>query len=198
MSSHHFVKEGQEPAVIVLGDIPDWDILNGALEWSPKVIANNTGFHLLLAEGIKVDVCLQDKADPYLPPTPYPVDAVVLDNGIEEHIRQWLQAEQQPAYLFGWSEEEIFRFISELPSSSSKLLTAISPTHKWVSVFDHDFSKWFPEGTVLKCIGIEEDWMVSGPVDVQWPNIQIKQAGMLNCSSKSFGLLGEPIASFPR
>jgi hypothetical protein len=198
MSSHHFVKEGQEPAVIVLGEISDWDILSGALEWSPKVITNNIGFHLLLAEGIKVDVCWQNQADASLLPTPYPVEMEVYGNGVEEQIEKWLEVGQQPAYLFGWEEDQIISFMAKLPMTSAKLLTAISPRHKWVSIFGQDFSKWFPEGIELSCIGTEVDWSISGPVVVEWPNIRLTNAGMLNCSSKSFGLLGEPIESFPQ
>jgi hypothetical protein len=198
MSSHHFVKEGQEPAVIVLGNISEWDILSGALEWSPKVIANRTGYHLLLAEGIKVDVCWQDQADAPLLPAPYPVDMEVLENDVDEQIEQWLEVEQQPAYLFGLDELQIITLMNKLPAASSKLLTAISATHKWVSVFGQDFSKWFPEGTELRCHGSETDWTIDGPVAVSWPYIRLTQAGMFSCSSKSFGLLGEPIESFLR
>lgn len=196
MSSHHFVKEGQEPSVIVLGDISDWEILGGTLEWSPKVIANNEGYHALSGAGVKVDVCWQDQVGASIAPPPYPLEVLHLDQGIEEHFIQWMREEQQPAYLFGWKEEQIIPFLEKLDPATSKLLTAISPSHKWVSVSGHSFSKWFPEGIQLRCYGRQADWEIAGSFALNWPNIRIIKAGTLSCSSKSFGLLGEPIESF--
>jgi hypothetical protein len=198
MSSHHFVKEGQEPAVLVLGNISDWEILGDALEWSPQVIANSTGYHLLLEAGVKVDVCWLDQSGTSFISAPYPIELEIIEKGIEKQIIEWLHVEQQPAYIFGCDEVQIFSLMTKLPGSSSKLLTAISPTHKWVSVFRHQYSKWFPEDTELRCHGSETDWTIDGPIAISWPKIRLTQAGMFNCSSKSFGLLGEPIESFLR
>ncbi|MVN90702.1 thiamine pyrophosphokinase [Mucilaginibacter aquatilis] len=56
MSSHHIVREKQEPALLVLGlnNFND-DELGQLLEWSPTVIADADIAEQLIAYGIKVD-----------------------------------------------------------------------------------------------------------------------------------------------
>ncbi|WP_295767309.1 thiamine pyrophosphokinase [uncultured Mucilaginibacter sp.] len=56
MSSHHIVREKQEPALLVLGlnNFND-DELGQLLEWSPTVIADAYTAEQLIAYGIKVD-----------------------------------------------------------------------------------------------------------------------------------------------
>jgi thiamine pyrophosphokinase len=56
MSSHHVVREKQEPALLVLGldHFPD-ELLGQLLEWSPTVIATADTAEILISRGIKVD-----------------------------------------------------------------------------------------------------------------------------------------------
>ncbi len=56
MSSHHIVREKQEPALLVLG-INDFDdeLLGQLLEWSPTVITTRTTAEKLNSYGIKID-----------------------------------------------------------------------------------------------------------------------------------------------
>lgn len=57
MSSHHIVRENQEPALIVqYFNAIDAESLGQILEWSPTVITDNDNADFLYAEGIKVDV----------------------------------------------------------------------------------------------------------------------------------------------
>lgn len=56
MSSHHIVREKQEPALLILGmDSFDLELLGQLLEWSPTVIATAHVAEQLNAMGIKVD-----------------------------------------------------------------------------------------------------------------------------------------------
>jgi thiamine pyrophosphokinase len=56
MSSHHIVREKQEPALLVLGlnNFPS-ELLGQLLEWSPTVIATRETAPLLHDNGIKID-----------------------------------------------------------------------------------------------------------------------------------------------
>jgi thiamine pyrophosphokinase len=56
MSSHHIVREKQEPALLVLGldNFPD-ELLGQLLEWSPTVIATAETADQLDSRGIKID-----------------------------------------------------------------------------------------------------------------------------------------------
>ena len=59
MSSHHFVKENQEPALLILNTeaIP-FEKLQEILEWSPTVIITEGCIEKVLGWGIKIDVVL--------------------------------------------------------------------------------------------------------------------------------------------
>jgi thiamine pyrophosphokinase len=56
LSSHHIVREKQEPALLILGmDNFDPELLGQLLEWSPTVIATSQTAEQLNMMGIKVD-----------------------------------------------------------------------------------------------------------------------------------------------
>lgn len=61
MSSHHIVREKQEPALLVLSmDTFDEEMLGQLLEWSPTVICTTDTAEKLDASGIKVDWIIGD------------------------------------------------------------------------------------------------------------------------------------------
>jgi len=57
MSSHHIVKEKQEPALYIddLGNFNE-ELLGQLLEWSPTLLVNGESYEKILSLGIKVDV----------------------------------------------------------------------------------------------------------------------------------------------
>ncbi len=61
MSSHHIVREKQEPALILAnGQLCDSKILNQLLEWSPFIIVLDSAFEKVVSLGIHFDVLLGD------------------------------------------------------------------------------------------------------------------------------------------
>jgi thiamine pyrophosphokinase len=61
MSSHHIIRDEQEPALIIAnGEACDADILGELLEWSPFVVVLDGAIQRVLDLGIKVDVLLGD------------------------------------------------------------------------------------------------------------------------------------------
>lgn len=59
MSSHHFVKEGQEPALVILDWNEDLAIIAAQLmEWQPKLVVSKEALDLLLMDGFKPDAVL--------------------------------------------------------------------------------------------------------------------------------------------
>src|SRR5690606_4061791 len=56
MSSHHIVRENQEPALLITSfKVLDQELIGQLLEWSPTVFTDEDTVDFLLAEGIKVD-----------------------------------------------------------------------------------------------------------------------------------------------
>ena len=61
MSSHHIVRDDQEPALIIANGLAcNTELLGQLLEWSPLVIVLDAAIERVLDLGIKVDVLLGD------------------------------------------------------------------------------------------------------------------------------------------
>lgn len=59
MSSHHVVREKQEPALLIAnGEGCSFELLGQLLEWSPFIVVLDHAIHRVLDLGIKVDVLL--------------------------------------------------------------------------------------------------------------------------------------------
>ena len=62
MSSHHYVKEGQEPALLIL-DAPTFNAAGPLLEWAPLVVVAQPAVDDVLLWNIKMDVVLAKEID---------------------------------------------------------------------------------------------------------------------------------------
>ena len=61
MSSHHIVRDDQEPALIIAnGASCSEELLGQLLEWSPYVIVLDSAIERVIHLGIKIDVILGD------------------------------------------------------------------------------------------------------------------------------------------
>ncbi len=61
MSSHHIVREAQEPALIIAnGEDCSQDLMNQLLEWSPTVMVLDGALERVLQLDIKIDIVLGD------------------------------------------------------------------------------------------------------------------------------------------
>jgi thiamine pyrophosphokinase len=61
MSSHHFVRDKQEPALIIAnGEECSNEILNQLLEWNPFVLVLDGALDRVLMKGVKVDAVIGD------------------------------------------------------------------------------------------------------------------------------------------
>lgn len=62
MSSHHVIRENQEPALLIQDfKALDLESLGQLLEWSPTLVTDFQNLDCLLAEGIKVDVLFSNE-----------------------------------------------------------------------------------------------------------------------------------------
>lgn len=65
MSSHHIVRENQEPALLIQNvHCIESELLGQLLEWSPTIVANEDSFEILNAQGFKVDYVLSKNQHP--------------------------------------------------------------------------------------------------------------------------------------
>ncbi len=87
MSSHHIVRDQQEPALIIAnGESCSLELIGQLLEWSPTVVALDGAANRLREQGIKMDILIGD------------LDSV---DGLEE-----LEQEQQPIEVIRVKSQE--------------------------------------------------------------------------------------------
>ncbi|HRJ31532.1 MAG TPA: hypothetical protein PLV21_12175 [Cyclobacteriaceae bacterium] len=87
MSSHHFVKEDQEPALVIAqAEAIPFAVVQELLEWSPTVIVLEHALPAVLLWGIKMDV------------------VICQQKNIDQHIQ--LLNDQAPVKILSHSEEE--------------------------------------------------------------------------------------------
>ncbi len=110
MSSHHVVREKQEPALIIAnGEACSFELLGQLLEWSPTVIVLDGALARVAELGIKVDVILGDfdsRTPDDLLSSQYPVKVVHTPDqeytDLEKAIHYLIQ-EEYPAANIVWA-----------------------------------------------------------------------------------------------
>jgi thiamine pyrophosphokinase len=193
MSSHHFVREGQEPDIIVAGCDIDTEILGTLLEWSPRVIAIDDAAEKLLLEQIKVDVhWISDLR--FGLAFPYPVETKFQEDiKVVEQIKEFLSAHGKPVYLFGWPEEDVYALFKALGKETATFITVIGHDKKWLFPGGAGYSKWWPKGSRLFLTGEREEWHISPEVDMIWPEIKVPENGIFSLQTNDFEIIGEAL-----
>jgi len=152
MSSHHFVKEGQEPALIILEPIryPISDLL----EWAPAVIISSTVIDLALLWGIKIDVVIADaNAEHSIQEKlshQYPLEIISKHEHESElsAVARYLKEHQIVAVNICMNEPpENFEVFEALTNQVD--LSVFDHTTKWSMIPAGDFQKWMKKDSVL-------------------------------------------------
>lgn len=152
MSSHHFVKEQQEPAVFVLNtEEISFEIVSPLLEWVPTVLIWQDCVETVLSWGIKVDVILAtttfQKANLHLLEEQYPVRfLIVTDEGfLEEGLQYLLASQHKGVHLVGFDYAQI----TALTEKANLLdLTVVDGEWKYYPVKEGKFKKWFASSEI--------------------------------------------------
>jgi len=167
MSSHHFVREGQEPALIV-ADGADClpELLGQLLEWAPFVLALDGALARLHAMGIKADAVLGDGesgvfADEDLLAAQAPIqrihapsqDLTDLDKGIE-----WLLAKGHKAinivWATGWRADHTITNLTNLVRWRHQATLRLLDDHSIVYPLPNDFTKDYAAGTTISLVPV--------------------------------------------
>lgn len=147
MSSHHFVKEQQEPAVLILETNGiSFDAVSPLLEWVPTVLVWQDCVEVVLSWGIKVDVVLAkqefQKANYQLLEEQYPVRFLTVSGAqpLEEALHYLLASQHKGVHLVGFDHAKL----EDLASKVDLLdLTVLDEDWKYYPVKEGKFKKWF-------------------------------------------------------
>jgi hypothetical protein len=150
MSSHHIVREKQEPALYIhqLGNF-DEEYLGQLLEWSPSLIVNSSEFEKVISLGLKVDIVVNpEEAIDFQENT----KIITTENSDMKSVLEYLISEGYPAVNLIDSAGEIQIFKDYISQINIVLFTG---THKTYAI-KSGFKVWKPSGTVFRISAQEE------------------------------------------
>lgn len=154
MSSHHFVKEKQEPALFIHSEQSlNLELLGQLLEWSPFVIADEHVLYYINHEPIKIDLIIQqnlsdEEIDEW---TANQADLSILKLSSTENklmaVLQYLEKENHKALsLLACSDEQIKK-LQDIPTN----IDIIQYADEYKGFFMmHDFKKWKVKDSVFE------------------------------------------------
>jgi thiamine pyrophosphokinase len=157
MSSHHIVREKQEPALLVLGmDNFSNELLGQLLEWSPTVFATEKTAEIINANGIKIDWIIADKQNDYLQSDVKYLPAGT--DGLCEAALKYLITNSYPAVNIITDDLQLKDYLF----FADKINLVIFYNDQKVYAVSSGFSKWKPKGEIIDILTHPNELHCSG------------------------------------
>jgi hypothetical protein len=195
MSSHHFVKEGQEPALILVDPFTLAEV-GQMLEWSPFVVVLPGAIESMISAGIKADliICYRDDFPEVQQLTGYQMPVNILSCYTNESALTIALDEIGPtgqSYII-IKIADADRAIGFVQPYVERLhLTIMDDKLKWSLITAATFTKWMTKDSLLQ-IKPTARYVVTGSEHKQTDNtIQILTDGFVSVHSDQVFWLGE-------
>jgi len=157
MSSHHVVREKQEPALLVLGlERFSDELLGQLLEWSPTVIVTQDTAEKIHAYGIKIDWIIADEANDDLQS-----DIKFMPAGagsLTETALKYLVTHGYPAVNIITDNLELREYFF----FTDKINMVIFHDNQKIYAVTPGFSKWKPAGEIIELLSAPVQFHLSG------------------------------------
>jgi hypothetical protein len=163
MSSHHFVKEQQEPALLILhSEGIGFDQVAPLLEWVPTLLVSQEAVPAVLSWGIKIDLILAEmefqKSNYHLLEEQYPVKFLGVQNGnfLNEGLQYLIASKHGAVNIIGFDHLKVFELE---PMLAFLDIVVWDGPIRYFPIKNGQFKKWFPDtslqlhapdGTVLE------------------------------------------------
>ncbi len=168
MSSHHIVRDDQEPALIIAnGASCSQELMGQLLEWSPFVVVLDSAMERVLDLGIKVDVLLGDFDRNFNPEIylekQFPLEIVHtpdqnktdLDKALDFLIERGHKA-VNIIWATGKRADHTLTNITNIIRYRNELKIVILDDHSKVFLLPQKFEKWYPKDTKISLIPVGE------------------------------------------
>jgi thiamine pyrophosphokinase len=166
MSSHHIVRDDQEPALIIAnGAACSSELLGQLLEWSPLVIVLDSAMERVVELGIKVDVLLGDfdrgfDANFYKE-SHYPIEIIHTPDQNKTDLEKafdYLHERKIPAVNVVWATgrraDHTITNLTNIVRYREKLKIVIFDDHSKVFLLQKKYEKWYTAKTPISLIPI--------------------------------------------
>ncbi len=156
MSSHHVVRENQEPALIISYTTDfDYETAGQLLEWSPFVLVLEDNIDIVLAMGIKVDAWVHTVAHTakknQATITQYGIEEICIGNAqtniLEFAIDYLLKKGFSAVNIIGETISEVNQSLIANKNNQIKIVL-INTDYKLFCV-EKCYEKWLPQGTSI-------------------------------------------------
>ena len=166
MSSHHIIRDDQEPALIIAnGEACDAEILGELLEWSPFIVVLDGAIQRVLDLGIKVDVLLGDfdrvldleaissqQSDIQIIHKP-DQNKTDLEKGIDYLIEKGHKA-VNIVWATGRRADHSISNITNLVRYKNQIKAVMIDSHSKIFSINKSFEKWYTKGTPISLIPV--------------------------------------------
>ena len=168
MSSHHVVKEKQEPALIIAnGAECEWDLMGQVLEWSPFIIVLDGAVKRVLELGLHFDAILGDfdsftdlNALKFERPELEIIHAPDQSKTDLEKAMDFLIAKEFPAVNILWATgkrtDHTFNNIISMTKFTPKITWKLIDNHGLIYPAPLKYKKFFNQGAIISLFGIPE------------------------------------------
>lgn len=166
MSSHHIVRNDQEPALIIAnGASCSYELLGQLLEWSPIVVVLDNAIERVLQLDIKIDVLLGDFDGDFDPEIykekQFPLEIVHTPNQDKTDLEKafdYLIEKGHKAVNVVWATgkraDHTITNITNIVSYRDKLKIVILDDHSKIFLLPNKFEKWYTKNTPISLIPI--------------------------------------------
>ncbi|MEZ0485114.1 thiamine diphosphokinase [Fibrella aquatica] len=166
MSSHHIVREKQEPALLIAnGESCDAELLGQLLEWSPYVVVLDQAIYRVMEMGLKADVLLGDFDRDIdldaIRTAQYPIEIVPtpdqnktdLEKGIDFLIERGFPA-VNIVWATGRRMDHTITNLTNLVRFKSTIKVTLIDDYSVVYPLVGRFEKWYAKGTPISLIPV--------------------------------------------
>ena len=202
MSSHHFVKEQQEPAVFIL-DVEgiSFDTVAPLLEWSPTLLVAQEAVEVVLSWGIKIDIILASQAfqneNGYLLEEQYPLRFLTVSSltALDEGVHYLSASQHKGVHLVGFNHQNHRQLEEKIFDLD---LTLLDGDWKYYPIKGGKFSKWFVAAEI-RLLASENQLVEVSNADgtLLFPVCYLTQLevpeGISTCSSTGIFWIGERV-----
>lgn len=152
MSSHHIIREDQEPALLIMDAMAvSMEQIQELLEWSPTVIVSDKALDLVISWGIKVDVVVA-AADRITGLTTllqhqFPLKLLSYnspDEALSTALYFLIAKKQKAVNVIAAEPLESFESFSTLD------ISVLNKDKRWSFIRNGSYQKWLPAGTTVK------------------------------------------------
>jgi len=164
MSSHHIVRDDQEPALIIAnGESCNRELLNQLLEWSPLVVVLDSAIERVIELGIKVDVLIGDFDRDFdykkYEALQYPIEIIKvedqnstdLDKAYNYLIKRNIHA-ANVVWATGKRADHTFTNLTNVIKFANDIKIVFLDDHSKVFLLPKTFIKWYPKNTPISLI----------------------------------------------